>query len=171
MASFSVHACTDITGFGLLGHLAEMIDDTDFGLEIEADRIPIISEAADYAAMGLVPAGAYKNREFREPMVDFSPSIDRTTQDILFDPQTSGGLMICVDADQAEDLTDALKSGGIDHAAVITHPQGEFVNPHGFVEVVTGKFIYIHPGGVPDDLTQQDEVAAAVGEVCTGFML
>jgi selenide, water dikinase len=119
MASFSVHACTDITGFGLLGHLAEMIDDTDFGLEIEADRIPIISEAKDYAAMGLVPGGAYKNREFRESMVDFSPSIDRTTQDILFDPQTSGGLMICVDADQAEALTDALTSGGIDHAAVI----------------------------------------------------
>lgn len=119
MASFSVHACTDITGFGLLGHLAEMIDDSQFGLEIEAGRIPVISEAKDYAAMGLVPGGAYKNREFRESMVDFSPAVDRIVQDILFDPQTSGGLMICVDAEQAKALTDALKSGGIDQAAII----------------------------------------------------
>lgn len=119
MASFSVHACTDITGFGLLGHLAEMIEVSEFGLEIEVERIPMIPEAKEYAAMGLVPGGTHKNREFREAMVDFSPSVERVVKDMLFDPQTSGGLLICVDAIQAEALTGALKSGGIDHAEII----------------------------------------------------
>jgi len=127
MASYPVHACTDITGFGLLGHLAEMIDDGGPGIELDADRIPVLPEASEYAAMGLVPGGAHKNREFREHMVRFSSSISRVFQDILFDPQTSGGLLISVKADHADDLLHALRSAGIHAAAigrVVSDPEG-----------------------------------------------
>ena len=119
MESYPVHACTDITGFGLLGHLAEMITDSTLGISISSELVPIIKETFDYAAMGLVPAGAFKNREFRECMVEFAPSVDRLVQDILFDPQTSGGLLICVDRKKADDLLKALKYGGVHESAVI----------------------------------------------------
>jgi selenide,water dikinase len=119
MNDYPVHACTDITGFGLLGHLAEMIVDSPFGIRLSSKSIPIIPGTLDYAGMGLVPAGAYKNREFRECMVDFSPSVDRLVQDVLFDPQTSGGLLICVERDRADELLRELKKKGIKDAAII----------------------------------------------------
>lgn len=119
MADYPVHACTDITGFGLLGHLAEMVSDSTAGLEILADRIPIIPEAFEFAAMGLVPSGAFKNREFREPIVDFSPSVDNVFRDILFDPQTSGGLLICVAEEAAQELLNRLREKVSDKVALI----------------------------------------------------
>ena len=119
MNDYPVNACTDITGFGLLGHLAEMVVDSNYGIKIWSEKIPVIPKALEYAGMGLVPAGAYKNREFRESMVDFAPSVDRLIQDILFDPQTSGGLLICVEKESADDLVKSLKKNGINDAAVI----------------------------------------------------
>lgn len=125
MRHYPVHACTDITGFGLLGHLAEMISDTPLGIRLMSQEIPIIPEAVDYAGMGLVPAGAYKNREFRECMVDFAPSVDRIVQDILFDPQTSGGLLIGVQKDNAGELVAELQEKGIQEAAIIGEVMAE----------------------------------------------
>ena len=119
MNDYPVHACTDITGFGLLGHIAEMIIDTGFSVKLTSKTIPIIPETLEYAGMGLVPAGTYNNREFRECMVDFAPSVDRLVQDILFDPQTSGGLLICVDMENADELLEKLKEKGMDSAAII----------------------------------------------------
>jgi len=119
MIRYPVHACTDITGFGLLGHMAEMVCDMPFGIRLMSGQIPMLPEAFEYAGMGLVPAGAYKNREFRECMVDFAPSVDRLVQDILFDPQTSGGLLIGVDPDRTDDLVAELRDEGIEEAAVI----------------------------------------------------
>jgi selenide, water dikinase len=119
MSRYPVHGCTDITGFGLLGHMAEMVCDMPFGIRLISGQIPMLPEALEYAAMGLVPAGAYKNREFRECMVDFAPSVDRLVQDILFDPQTSGGLLIGVAPDRADDLVAELRDEGIEEAAVI----------------------------------------------------
>jgi selenide,water dikinase len=81
--------------------------------------VPVIAEALEFAAMGLIPAGAYKNREFREAMVTFADTVDRSRQDVLFDPQTSGGLLICVSAADAPGIVAALKDGGIIEAAVI----------------------------------------------------
>jgi selenide,water dikinase len=119
MKDYPVHACTDITGFGLLGHIAEMIIDTEFSVRLTSKTIPIIPETLEYAGMGLVPAGTYNNREFRECMVDFTPSVDRLLQDILFDPQTSGGLLMCVDEESADELLDTLKEKGMADAAII----------------------------------------------------
>ncbi len=131
MNDYPVHACTDITGFGLLGHLAEMVVDSNYGIEIWSEKIPVIPKALEYAGMGLVPAGAYKNREFREKMVDFVPSVDRLIQDIFFDPQTSGGLLICVNRESADDLVKSLKKKGINDATVIgevlASPEGRIV--------------------------------------------
>ena len=119
MSNYPVHACTDITGFGLLGHIAEMIIDTGFSIKLTSKTIPIIPETLEYAGMGLVPAGTYKNREFRECMVDFAPSVDRLVQDVLFDPQTSGGLLISVDRESADELLEKLKEKGMESAAII----------------------------------------------------
>ena len=117
MEAFPVHACTDITGFGLLGHMAEMVVDSGLGLQITSAHVPFIKEALDYAAMGLVPAGTYNNRKFREMMVDMAPSVNPVMQDVLFDPQTSGGLLICVSPENAEALEKELK--GMTDTAII----------------------------------------------------
>jgi len=119
MQDYPVHACTDITGFGFLGHLAEMVSGSGCGVRVKADSVPVYPEALEYAAMGLVPAGAYRNRDFRLFMVDFALTVNRILQDVLFDPQTSGGLLICVAPEKAEDLLNALKAKGVQDAAIV----------------------------------------------------
>jgi selenide,water dikinase len=119
MARFEVHACTDVTGFGLLGHLAEMVCGSGLGVKVFSRKVPVIAEALEYAAMGLIPAGAYKNKEFREAMVGFEDAVDRSRRDVLFDPQTSGGLLIAVRGDQADELVKALRDAGIDEPAEV----------------------------------------------------
>ncbi len=119
MARFDVSACTDVTGFGLLGHLAEMVGGSGRSARIFAAQIPVIQDALTFAGMGLIPAGAYKNREFRAAMVDMAPNVERAVQDILFDPQTSGGLLIGVRESQAEALVAELQAAGMAEAALI----------------------------------------------------
>lgn len=119
MEYYSVSACTDITGFGFLGHLAEMVVDSGMGIRIRADAVPLHQEALEWAAMGLIPAGAYNNRHFRGSFVSFGPDVPQTMQDILFDPQTSGGLLIAVAAEEAGDLHNALISQGISDAEIV----------------------------------------------------
>ena len=119
MADYPVHACTDITGFGFLGHLSEMVAGSGCGVRIAALGVPVFPETLEYAAMGLVPAGAYRNREFRLFMVDFAPSVDRILQDVLFDPQTSGGLLISIAPKEAQNLLKDLKAKGIPEAAMV----------------------------------------------------
>ena len=119
MMQFSVHACTDITGFGLLGHLAEMVEDSGMALRLESSQIPILPEAIEYAKMGMMPGGAFKNKEFRLGMIEFSAGVDPLIQDILFDPQTSGGLMICVKREQADALVDNLIAEGVAASKII----------------------------------------------------
>ncbi len=119
MGNYPVHACTDITGFGLLGHLAEMVSDSGHGLRILSKNLPIILDAIEFAGMGLIPAGAYRNRQFREAIVSFSPDVDQSIRDICFDPQTSGGLAICVAGEAANDLLKELTNAGIRDASII----------------------------------------------------
>jgi selenide,water dikinase len=119
IAGFTVSACTDVTGFGLLGHLAEMICGTGIGVKIESNKVPILAEAYEFGSMGFVPVGAHKNREFRKNMVTASAGFDPVLRDILFDPQTSGGLLIgCAEKD-ATSLVRRLHDQGIIEAAVI----------------------------------------------------
>lgn len=119
MAHFDVHACTDVTGFGLLGHLAEMVSGSGMSARIFSTQLPVIDDALVFADMGLIPAGAYKNREFRAAMIDIAENVERARQDLLFDPQTSGGLLIGVKESQVEALVAELKTAGMDDAALI----------------------------------------------------
>lgn len=119
MQAFRVHACTDVTGFGLLGHLCEMVVESDYGVALMNTDIPIYPEAGEYAAMGLVPAGTYNNRKFREEFVTFDRAVDAVTRDILFDAQTSGGLLIMVDPADASGLVQKLHEEGVEDAAII----------------------------------------------------
>ena len=125
MADYSVSACTDITGFGFLGHLAEMVVDSGAGVRINSAAVPLYPEALEWAAMGLIPTGAYNNRKFRGKFVTFAPGVPQTLQDLLFDPQTSGGLLIAVAAAEAERLQEALLANGVAVAMVgevVTEP-------------------------------------------------
>jgi selenide,water dikinase len=119
MMNFPVHACTDITGFGLLGHMAEMVIGSELGIHIQANSVPVLKEALEYAAMGMIPGGMHKNRQFRDMIIDISSTVDILLQDVFFDPQTSGGLLICVAADSAKELLDRLNEKGISQAAMI----------------------------------------------------
>lgn len=119
MSNFNISACTDVTGFGLLGHLAEMVCGSNMSVRVFSEQVPVIAEALEFASLGLIPAGAYKNREFRESMIDFAETVERSRQDILVDPQTSGGLLISVDGHQSGELVATLKDAGIGDAAAI----------------------------------------------------
>jgi len=118
MVPYQVNACTDITGFGLIGHACEMIAGTDKGMIIHAASVPIFSEAIAFAAEGIIPAGAYRNAEFRDSMVDLE-GIDEDLKSVLFDPQTSGGLLISLPRDEAERLLKDLHEHGVTDAALI----------------------------------------------------
>ena len=133
MTAHPVSACTDITGFGLLGHLAEMLSNTSIGIRLESDSIPIISETMEYAKSGFIPGGAAKNKAFRAPLITLGPHVDPLLLDILFDPQTSGGLLIGVPINSAGQLLKELKANGVSASAVI----GEVVSdPAGKIVVV-----------------------------------
>lgn len=125
MDAYQVHACTDITGFGLLGHLSEMVSGSGAGIKIVADSIPVIPETFEYAELGMIPAGAYRNRKFREWMIDFDVSVQLPQQDVFFDPQTSGGLLICVEAQDATDLLSELQQKGMKESQIIGQVIGD----------------------------------------------
>lgn len=110
MVKFHPHSCTDVTGFGLLGHGYEMAQGSGVTIHFMADQIPYHSEAFEMALMGMIPEGAYRNRKYAQSGVTFSPNISEAMQDILYDPQTSGGLMIAVPEDEAKDMLRQLQS-------------------------------------------------------------
>jgi selenide, water dikinase len=113
-----VHACTDVTGFGLLGHAAEMIDGGEVGLACDAAAVPLFPEALPYAEAGLKPGGLQRNRDYRASMIDVAPSVPGPLLDVLYDPQTSGGLLAAVPAEQADDLLRRLRAAGATAAIV-----------------------------------------------------
>lgn len=108
MRPYRVHACTDVTGFGLLGHLSEMVQGSDVRARLQVDQIDLISEALNFARMGILPEGMYRNRSFAEHLVEAGET-ELAKQDMLYDPQTSGGLLIAVAAEDAEELFKALQ--------------------------------------------------------------
>ena len=109
---YPVHACTDVTGFGLAGHSVEMAEGSHVTLEIFMGQVPVQEEALEYARMGLVPAGMYRNRSFTEERIELG-EVEEARMDLFFDPQTSGGLLISVSPDDGEDILRGLKEAGI----------------------------------------------------------
>jgi selenide,water dikinase len=125
MLAAGVNACKDITGFGLLGHAAEMIEGTDVGMIIEAAAVPLFSAVKELAEMGMIPGGLHRNRDFRQGMIDIDGSVPQYLQDILFDPQTSGGLLIAVPQKKAALLLEKLHREGVTEAAIIGEVKAE----------------------------------------------
>ena len=101
MVKYRVHSCTDVTGFALLGHSFEMAQGSGCTVHIRTADVPYHPEAWELADMGFLPAGAYRNREYAEGGVTVRGGISRTMQDLLYDPQTSGGLLMAVAAADA----------------------------------------------------------------------
>lgn len=102
LVNYSVHACTDVTGFALLGHSLEMAQGSGVTVHLKAQAVPYHEEAYEMADMGFIPAGAYRNRDFAEADVRVAGAVARALQDIFYDPQTSGGLLCAVPAAEAE---------------------------------------------------------------------
>ena len=108
MVKYRVHACTDVTGFGLMGHLLEMAQGSDTQAVLSVGEIDLIEEAVELAKMGVLPEGMYRNRTFAQEWVDMGAT-PLEQQDLLFDPQTAGGLLISVHPDDAAALYEELK--------------------------------------------------------------
>lgn len=115
---FTIHACTDVTGFSLMGHSVEMASASNVTIRIKAYDIPLFDDVIEAAQMGLVPAASYGNRKaITDVQVD--ASLDAVWTDILFDPQTSGGLLFSVPATEGPDLVKALHDAGVECATIV----------------------------------------------------
>ena len=118
MQEVGVHACTDITGFGLLGHVLELATASGVSIELSASAVPLIQGTRELAAMGMIPAGSFANRRFCERAVTVAAGVDELVMDLLADAQTSGGLLIAVGDERAAELHEALEGRGVPHAEV-----------------------------------------------------
>ncbi len=118
MQEVGAHACTDITGFGFLGHACQLAQSSQVGIKVNSGSVPILTEAREFAKKGLCPGGLGRNREFYGRLVEFS-NVPDYIRDILFDPQTSGGLLISLAPETAELLMSKLQKAGVQDAAII----------------------------------------------------
>lgn len=132
MSTTKIHACTDVTGFGFLGHACEMVENTDVGMLIHADAVPFFKGIRELVEKGIMPGGLHRNRKFRMSQVKIDPACPGWITDILFDPQTAGGLLIALPAGDAETLLGKMHAAGIKKAAIV----GEIIgSPRGKIRV------------------------------------
>jgi selenide,water dikinase len=131
MQEVGAHACTDITGFGFLGHACQLAQSSQVGIKVNFSSVPLFTEVEEFARAGLCPGGLYRNREFYGKMVEFSKQIPDYIQDILFDAQTSGGLLISLAPETAELLVKKLHKAGVQDAVIvgeaISKPMGKIL--------------------------------------------
>lgn len=132
MTTVGVHAATDVTGFGLIGHLLEMLDDAS-SAELDFDRIPVLLEAIELASHGILPGGSRRNQEAMQARVE-APALDDARRAVLFDAQTSGGLLIAVAPDKEDALHEQLAANDVTGAATI----GQVVEGAGTIVVSLG---------------------------------
>jgi selenide,water dikinase len=129
--NYKVNACTDITGFGLLGHTYEMAEGSGVCINITSSNIKFMEGAAEYAKMGLLPAGTYRNKKHIENKYE-SKIGEEYVLDLLFDPQTSGGLLYSLPENEAYKLLSDLNNNGID--AFIAGYVTELIDKHIYIE-------------------------------------
>ena len=110
---YTIHACTDVTGFGLLGHCTEMAQASGVTMEVYVHDVKYMREAKDYARMGLIPAGAYRNWEFAAPGLECS-EVEEVYLDLLCDPQTSGGLLLSIPGEELDGLMRDFRKAGME---------------------------------------------------------
>jgi len=121
MRRFPVHACSDVTGFGLLGHAYEMASGSGVTIAIDAAALPLLPGARRLAGAGTLTGGCRRNREYLTGRMAIDTSVGDALTEVALDPQTSGGLLIALPRDQAPQLVDALHAGGVEHAAIVGH--------------------------------------------------
>lgn len=132
MMEVGINACTDITGFGLLGHMIEMSEGSDVSIKLYSKEIPILEGALEYAKMGLVPEGAYSNEKFIKDKIKVNDTVERVLLDILYDPQTSGGLLISVAKEKSNKLLELLKENTTDYSVI-----GEVIDKRNYeIEII-----------------------------------
>jgi cysteine desulfurase NifS/selenium donor protein len=119
MIEIGANACTDITGFGLMGHLLEMVVASDVSAVVNAHKVPLLRGAVDLAVSGVVPGGTLNNRDYSAPRVSYADGVPEVMRIILNDAQTSGGLLISIPPERASQLVDLLRERGITHATAI----------------------------------------------------
>jgi selenide,water dikinase len=126
IAAGNIHSCTDITGFGLLGHACEMIEGDNVGLRINSAAVPVFAGVQELVESGFVPGGLYRNRNFRSGQIKVANTCPAWLLDVLFDPQTAGGLLFSLPFARAEALASQMRQAGIAAAAVV----GDVVADH-----------------------------------------
>lgn len=126
LAAEEIHSCTDITGFGFMGHACETIEDSDVGLHIFSQSIPIMEGVRDLMETGYLPGGLYRNRTYRLHQVEKGPSCPDWIFDVCFDPQTAGGLFFSLPPAKAQTLVETMHAAGIADAAIV----GNVVSEH-----------------------------------------
>lgn len=122
----NIHACTDITGFGLLGHSCEMIEDGNVGMKINSAAVPVFEGVRNMMETGFIPGGLYRNKDFRINQVTKEKTCPDWLLDVFFDPQTAGGLFMSLPGNRAQRVVDKMHAAGITDAAVI----GDVVSDH-----------------------------------------
>ena len=133
MQTFPSHACTDITGFSFIGHALEMAMASQVGMIIHSQNIPLLPEAMEYARLGLLTGGGHSNRQFFSCRVEADTNLSPLLMDILYDPQTSGGLLISLPSDQAQNLVETLQKEAQTDAWII----GQVVeDPPGKIQII-----------------------------------
>jgi selenide,water dikinase len=133
MQRYSVHACTDVTGFSLMGHSCEMAMGSKLTLRLQAQALPLLPGALRLSLEGYITGGCKRNRAYLADKVQVAASVPQDRNEVAFDPQTSGGLLIAIPASEAPALTRELLGEGVLAAAVI----GEVVAPTGaWVELI-----------------------------------
>ena len=110
LKKIDVNGVTDVTGFGLLGHVLEMAKGSGCTIEVDGESVPMLRNAREYANMGIIPAGMYKNLDYISPDVYVTEGVKQDILDVLYDPQTSGGLLISVPQERASELIDELRN-------------------------------------------------------------
>jgi selenide,water dikinase len=126
IASGDIHACTDITGFGFLGHACEMIEGSKVGMNINSAAVPVFEGVRELVETGFVPGGLYRNKNFRISQIETADTCPSWLLDVFFDPQTAGGLFFSLPGKQAQNLVEKMRRSGIGDAAVV----GEVVADH-----------------------------------------
>jgi selenide,water dikinase len=112
LAAVGGHGCTDITGFGLIGHLHEMASSSRVSIKISAAEVPLLEKVLDFADMGIIPEGAHNNRKFYRKQVTSSLAENHPLEMVFYDPQTSGGLLIAASSEQISAIIKLINSSG-----------------------------------------------------------
>lgn len=119
LQNYPVHACTDVTGFGLLGHLMEMVQGSKVTVEIKADNVPILDGALEFAAGNVIPGGTLSNMKYVEDIVEWNSNISQIQKVLLCDAQTSGGLLVAIPKRESQKVLKALHGSGVTRACMI----------------------------------------------------